>query len=189
MSQFQPAIKFLLLNEGGFSNDPNDPGGATNYGISLRYLRSLGAITANDLPSGDIDHDGTVDIKDILALTPEEAENIYQVYWWDKYNYGEIVDQSVATKTLDFGVNMGSAIGVKLLQLACHVLAPSVSIQIDGLIGPYTLEIVNSLDPQRLLTAYEYQAVNFYTNLAKNKASLQKYLKGWITRAYRDPRS
>ena len=58
MGCFSKAITVILKHEGGFSNHSSDPGGATNYGISLRWLKSEGLY-------GDLDDDGDVDIDDI----------------------------------------------------------------------------------------------------------------------------
>ena len=93
MSDFELARPTVLRHEGGYVNNPNDPGGATKYGISLRWLKGQGLL-------GDVTHDMVVDIKDIQALTVDQAAGFYRVQWWDKYGFGRILDQSVATSSL-----------------------------------------------------------------------------------------
>jgi lysozyme family protein len=62
MSDFNQAVKVILQHEGGYVDNPNDPGGATNYGISLRFL-------ADHPESGDFNGDGEVDAEDIANMT------------------------------------------------------------------------------------------------------------------------
>jgi len=88
MSLFELAIPIVLRHEGGLVDNPNDPGGITNHGVSLRWLKSKGL-------AGDLNHDGDVDAADIKIMTVEQASGFYKTYWWDKYNYGAIVAQMV----------------------------------------------------------------------------------------------
>ena len=69
MSNFEFAHKFTSKWEGGFVDHKNDPGGATNYGVSLRWLKNEGI---------DIDGDGKIDINDIKALTPSKAAELFK---------------------------------------------------------------------------------------------------------------
>ena len=70
MGDFKQAHAFVRKWEGGFDDHPNDPGGVTNYGVSLAYLKDHG------LDIGDINDDGVIDRKDILAMTPEKAAEL-----------------------------------------------------------------------------------------------------------------
>src|SRR4051812_29003946 len=100
MSSFDQAIPTILKHEGGYVNDTKDPGGETNWGISKRSYPQL----------------------DIKNLSREQAIYFYRRDWWNKYNYGAIHDQQVATKVFDIAVNMGASQAHKLLQRACNVL-------------------------------------------------------------------
>ncbi len=64
MSNFEKAVEKVLEHEGGYVDHKNDPGGATNYGISLRFVKQS---TGIDL---DVDGDGDIDADDIKAMTP-----------------------------------------------------------------------------------------------------------------------
>lgn len=179
MATFEQAIPTILAHEGGFVDHPSDPGGATNYGVSLRFIK--------DHPDlGDVDGDGDVDVEDILNMTRSQAADIYKQLWWDKYNYGAIHDQTLATKVFDLSVNMGASRAHKLLQTAIN-RAFGMSITVDGVIGPATRSIVNACDDvseQVLLSAYCDEAFGFYQRLIANKPSLRVFEKGWKRRAY-----
>ncbi len=76
MSRFDKAVEKVLRHEGRYVNHPNDPGGATNYGISLRFLKQLG------IEEADIDGDGFLNIEDIKAVTKEHAIRFYKLNFW-----------------------------------------------------------------------------------------------------------
>jgi lysozyme family protein len=96
MAKFEPAVEVVLAHEGGYSFDPDDPGGETNHGISKRSYPS----------------------EDILALTVDRAKELYERDFW---KYEEVESQVIATKLLDMAVNMGSGQAVKLLQQALKI--------------------------------------------------------------------
>ncbi|MHC1707434.1 MAG: glycoside hydrolase family 108 protein [Bacteroidales bacterium] len=166
--RFQKFMKVILRHEGGFVNDPDDPGGATKYGISIRLLASLGEL-------GDIDKDGDVDIHDILALGPEEVAEIYFAHFYEPLRIEEIKDSSLAMQVFDFAVNAGSKTAVKILQ-------ESLKITADGIMGPRTLAEVNNYSTSTPLMLYRYARNDFYRNLASRKPKLKKFLQGWLNR-------
>lgn len=171
MNQWFPyAFQMLMEHEGGFVNHPSDPGGATKYGISLRWLKLQGEI-------GDIDDDGDVDVDDIRALSPEMARDFYRIHWWDRYGYAHLNNREVAAKIFDLAVNMGGRQAHKLLQRACCAAGyPAVD---DGILGPKTLKAANSSDAKILLGALRSEAACFYRSLHK-----PEFIKGWLRRAY-----
>lgn len=174
MADFDPALKVLLEHEGGFVDDKDDAGGATNLGVSLRFLRQLGAAV------GDVDHDGDVDADDIRQLTPADAATIYRSQWWDRYGYGQIVRQDAATKILDAAVNLGARVAHKLAQAAaCRV---GCRCKIDGIWGPETLRAVNDAGPS-FLPLYRALLESHYRLIAQLHPELKKFLNGWVRRA------
>lgn len=94
---FERAMDFLWKWEGGYSNDPADPGGATNFGITLATAKANGM---------DIDGDGDVDVDDIRLMTPERAMPVYKHKYWDEVN-GNGLPWDVAIAAFDAAVNVG----------------------------------------------------------------------------------
>lgn len=179
MAKFEKSIPIILRHEGGYVDHPADPGSATNFGVSLRFLK--------DHPEdGDFDMDGDVDAEDIKNMTLRQAMEIYHKHWWVKYKYGNINDQTIATKVLDFSVNMGAKRAHILLQQALNK-AFGLKLTVDGLLGPASFGVLNAIedhDEQRLLTAYCDEAWGFYQRLIANNPSLAVFKNGWRNRAY-----
>lgn len=180
MSDFNNAIQLVLQHEGGWVDNSNDPGGATNYGISLRFL-------ADHPHEGDFDGDGDVDAEDIKNMTRDQAIGIYKEFWWDKYGYGQIPDQTIATKVFDFSVNMGASRAHKILQTALNN-AYSLKLTVDGSLGPASYSVLAAIkdgdDEQRLITALCDAAWAFYQGLIAGNPKLQVFANGWKNRAY-----
>ena len=107
--KFENALKFVLSYEGGYVNDPNDPGGETNLGISKRAYPN----------------------EDIKALTKEKAAEIYRRDYWDSCKCNEL-PESMAIAVFDCAVNQGVKTASRLLQIA-------VGATVDGVIGPKTV--------------------------------------------------
>lgn len=171
-SYFDYAVSVVLKHEGFFSNDPDDPGGATKYGISLRYLKKSG--------KGDFDNDGDVDIDDIKKMSIEDAKRLYKKDWWDKYRYKNISSLFIATKVLDLSVNMGAHQAHQLLQRAVWAVdKKAYSIKDDGILGDITLSKVDTLNDYVLLPAFRAEAAGFYRSLNRTK-----FIRGWLNRAY-----
>lgn len=182
MADFKKAIGPTLVFEGGYTNDPNDPGGATNFGISLRFLRD-----ANEYELGDIDKDGDIDANDVKQLTVDRAIQIYKKHFWDKYNYGLLHDQDIANKLFDMTVNMGPSQSHKIAQRALRAVGIKGVVD-DGILGPRSLEAIQRVYTDDLEVAYlaavRSEQAGFYRVLAATKPSLGKFLNGWLNRAY-----
>src|SRR5690606_7079344 len=159
--KFVQAVGAVLAHEGGYVNDPDDPGGETKWGISRRSYPEL----------------------DIANLTREDAIAIYYRDWWRRYKYDLIEDATVAAKVLDLSVNMGPSAAHKCLQRALHACGRR-DVTIDGIIGPQTLGAVNSANPLMLLAALRAEAAAYYRALAQADPKRQKFLNGWLNRAY-----
>lgn len=184
MSDFNLAIGVVLKHEGGYVDDPNDAGGATNYGISLRYLRDVGDLDGDGFKEGDFNCDGVVDVKDIQMMTLNDAINIYKTQWWDKYLYGQIPSQELATKVFDTSVNVGSRQCHKFLQRALNAVNGNQRVVVDGIIGPQTLGEVNSVNQEAILAAFRSEQAGFYRLIVEKRPLNKKFLKGWLRRAY-----
>lgn len=182
MSNFNTAIPVILMHEGHLVDDPADPGGITNYGISLRYLHSLTAQEPDLLNLYDENQDGQIDAVDIRDLSQQEAVEIYKTQWWDKNHYGLINDQALATKIFDLAVNIGNITANKLLQHACNIVMNNQSLQVDGVIGMQSIAVINALDPVNVLAQLRTLTKNYYESLVTKHPNLGKFLKGWLNR-------
>lgn len=158
--RFLRAVEVVLAHEGGYVNDPADPGGETKYGISKRSYPSL----------------------DIANLTREDAIAIYYRDFYSKYGYGRLNDEAVATKVFDMAVNMGPATAHRLLQEALVFLG--FPVDVDGILGPQTLMAVNRADPKRLLQVLRWRAAERYFHIAEHRPQMRAFLLGWLRRAY-----
>jgi lysozyme family protein len=121
---FARAMAFVLRYEGGYSEHPADPGGATNHGISLRYAVKLGRLL-------DLDRDGDVDAADIRLITPKIAADLYRKdFWWAVR--AERLPAAMALVAFDAAINCGPGRAAGWLQGA-------VGAAQDGAIGPKTI--------------------------------------------------
>ncbi len=163
--RFQSAVNTVIKNEGGYSNDPDDRGGVTKYGISDLFCRQHGI---------------NITIKD---LTLPEAKQLYRHYFWDKYNFDGITDLTLATKAFDAAVNIGPGTAIKLLQSICFD-EPNDK-RVDGILGPVTLKAVNARYVAYMLSHYKLLLHDYYKNLVVKNPKNAKFLDGWLTRAFR----
>jgi lysozyme family protein len=160
MADFKQAISIVLQNEGEYVNDPADPGGETNFGISRRSYPNL----------------------DIAHLTRADAEAIYKRDFWTPLLLDQVVDQQVATKVFDTAVLTGKHRAIKLLQRAIQTAGGGI-VAVDGVIGPKTIAAANKSSPQILLQSYRQLLAMFYEGLVEATPSDQKFLRGWLNRA------
>lgn len=176
MADFKKAIKVVLDHEGGFSNDPDDPGGATKFGISLRFLKTIGEF-------GDFDGDGDIDVDDIKLLTIERSSFIYQREWWNRHRYNLINDDEIATKILDWSINMGSVRAHKIIQRAVNLLPTTKEpLTVDGILGAKTVEAVNRSNSKDLLMVLRGVLASYYIGLAESDARFKKFIVGWLNK-------
>lgn len=184
--RYDSVFKDILAHEvgpyrdGGFTNDPVDPGGATKWGISLRWLKSVGDLDGDGYLDGDLDHDGDVDINDIRALTAEHAYVLYHDRWWRPHGYCNM-PRPVGEKMVDCAINMGTRQAAKLLQRG--LVALGARLAVDGMIGPVTLRTMRAFRPQDVVDAICGEQAGFYRTLVRQKPAFKKYIKGWLRRA------
>lgn len=154
--RFGRTIEKTLAFEGGYTADPDDPGGETKFGISKRTYPGV----------------------EIRTLTREEAVEIYYRDWWLFHGYDRIVDEPLAAKLFDLAVNMGPHRAHGLLQKAVNRTGAD-RIEVDGILGPASFAAVaRHPDPARLLAELKLLAVEYYLDL-----KTPKFLSGWVRRA------
>lgn len=172
-SKFAYAMETVIRHEGGLSDHPNDKGGVTKYGISLRYL-SGEKIDANG--------DGSINKDDVIHLTRTDADKIYYKEWYIKHRYNEILNKYILTDIMDFSINAGATQCHKTLKRAINRII-SDPIEVDGDFDDDTIEIVNLIEPVVLHEALNQEQDAFYRGLVKKKPNLGVFLNGWLKRS------
>ncbi len=174
-------LPVVQLHEGGLVDDPDDSGGITNYGISLRYLQGLPKSV------GDINGDGVLDATDIRRMTKQDAGRLY---WRDfsKSGYGRWLlpgGEDVCIKLYDTSVNTGPRRAAIILQRAVNATLADDRLVDDGIIGRRTREATKAVlggDAHVLLAALRAVQAEFYRSIATGRRA--KFLDGWLRRAY-----
>ena len=168
---FRDYFNVLLIHEGGFVNDPDDLGGATNKGITFNTLNSYAKSVLGLNSSMEL----------LQNLTDEQAYLIYKKEYWDTINGDEIKDRELAFQIFDFKMNAGKN-GIKTLQ-QCLNDNFGTALSIDGAWGTETLSSVNSNDSKDLYIKYREYRIEYYKEISISRPKNNKYLKGWINRA------
>lgn len=168
--EFANTVKVTLEHEGYFSDDQDDRGGATKYGISQRFLNGIRY------------H------KKAHELTKEDAVELYYQHFWLKCNC-ELLHPGVALMLFDFGVHSGVAGACKELQ---RVLSyeTEINLAIDGIIGNKTIKALNTV----IQKTGGYEAVVqglstkrglLFFNIIDTRDRQSKYFRGWFKRLWR----
>lgn len=192
--RYVAALGDVLGIEGGYADDPADRGGATKYGISLRFLVRCGQIDRNrdGLADFDLDMDGDIDRRDIQRLTKQDAAWLYHHYFWKQLG-AEDLPKPIGEMVFDQGVNGGLVAARKLLQRAINACGAHVSdfqrLAVDGLIGPQTrLQLYAVIEHPglglaALAEAYREQVRARYRAIVAEDPSQRRFLTGWLARA------
>jgi lysozyme family protein len=180
MKSIEQLADEIVTREGGFVNDPDDPGGATNYGVTLGTLQRLGR---------DLNGDGRVDVTDLRRITPAMARDIFISEYYLRPGLNRLPDQ-IRPVIFDMYVNAGSR-AVMILQQLLNDMGQQV--QVDGLVGPRTIAAAQAADAVaagHFVDAYAIARRNYYYRLADDKPALRKFARrrdggkgGWIRRA------
>ena len=180
MPDVKEIAKEIVAREGGFVNDPDDPGGATNHGVTIHTLRRLGI---------DINRDSRIDVADVKALTRAQAVEIYLEHYFKRPGIAAL-PEALQASVFDMYVNAG-ANAVKILQrLLTDMGFPCDP---DGALGPQTIraaQMAQDAAPSHLPDAYGIARRNYYYALADSRPASRKYARardggkgGWIRRA------
>jgi lysozyme family protein len=154
LTEFNDIIEVVLHHEGGYVNDPDDPGGETNFGIAKRSHPDV----------------------DIANLTKDGAKEIYKEHYWDR-NKVESLSEDLRHIYFDMCVNQGRGRAVKILQQAAN--AKGAGLKVDGGMGPMTIAAMDGVELDRV-RAYR---VKYYADLVTRKPDLEKFYFGWFRRA------
>jgi lysozyme family protein len=180
MSSVKELAEEIVAREGGFVNDPADPGGATNFGVTIHTLRRLGL---------DLTGDGQVNEADVRRLTCAQAVEIFIEHYFRRPGISAL-PEAIQASVFDMYVNAG-ANAVKVLQrLLTEMGFPCTD---DGAIGPQTIRAAQQAAeaaPTHLADAYAIARRNYYYALADARPASRRYARrkdggkgGWILRA------
>lgn len=179
------AIARTLPLEGGFVDDPADPGGATNRGVSLRFALSEIGADPSLIGMFDLDHNGRVDRGDISNLTADQAADIYYRCDWQHAWYGKLEPDLVAWKCFDISVNTGPKRAALTLQKALATAGDYIFP--DASVGPLTIAAVERQyvkdGGHGLLQALRAEQAHFYSRLVAKTPEFRRFLDGWMKRA------
>ena len=166
MADFNVFLPILLRFEGGYVNNPTDPGGETNKGVTMKTFQQC----SNELLGLDPTSDN------LKALTDDQAGVIYKSLYWDKVQGDAYSLQDLANIVCDFYVNAGGHAS-KLLQ---HVLnGLGANIAEDGSIGPGTMQALAGFDQVQVYRQYKQGRIAYYQALGER---FPQFLKGWLNR-------
>lgn len=170
----------IVAREGGFVNDPDDPGGATNHGVTIHTMRRLGI---------DVNRDTRIDVADVRALTRKQAVEIYLKHYYEGPGIAAL-PEALQASVFDMYVNAGGN-AVKILQrLLTDMGFPCDP---DGAIGPQTIraaQMAYEAAPSHLPDDYGIARRNYYYAIADKRPASRKFARrkdggkgGWIVRA------
>nr|DAX19190.1 MAG TPA: Lysozyme [Caudoviricetes sp.] len=161
MDRFKKFLDYIFEVEGGYTDDKNDRGGKTTWGITEEEARDFGY-------TGDMRN-----------LTKDFAKNIYLKKYYLGNKLDKVKNDKVALSIFDWAVNSGRR-GIKKAQIVANKFG--ANLVIDGIVGNKTLEVINGINPEAFLKEYHEIQRIFYKNLAARDSSQEGFLKGWLNR-------
>jgi hypothetical protein len=155
-SNWQKSFEMMLKSEGGYVNNPADPGGMTNLGVTKATWENWVGRASDE--------------NEMRNLTPEKVAPLYKNKFWDMCRCDDL-PSGVDYLVFDFAVNAGPGRSAKILQTA-------VGATPDGGIGPMTLAAVAKYDANELVEKFSQAKEDFYRNLP----TFGTFGKGWLNR-------
>ena len=149
-------FNMVLQHEGGYVNDPRDPGGRTNLGVTQRAWEAYWNRSSSE--------------EEMRRLTPNIVKPFYKAMYWDKIK-GDQLPAGVDYAAYDLAVNSGTGRAAKYLQQIAGVIA-------DGVIGPKSLEAIKACDPEQTVQALCDMRLDFLKRLP----TFETFGKGWSRR-------
>jgi lysozyme family protein len=161
---FKEAFEEVMEIEGGYVNHKDDPGGATNFGITKAVARRNG-------------YEGNM-----RDLKLHQARDIYYHEFWLDQQYNKIKNRDIAKEMFDQAVNMGPGRANRNLQKSYNLLFDD-EISVDGVIGPNTLKAINHCGkPISLFNLLNGYQIMHYINLAEKSEKYKSFIRGWVNK-------
>jgi len=167
MASFNFVLPIILCFEGGYVDDPTDPGGETNKGVTMATFRQCShGLLGVDPTSANLN-----------TLSDAQAGIIYRTLYWDKMQGDAFQSQDLANLVCDFYVNSGTH-AISLLQTVLNGIGANVIV--DGTIGAASLQALASLPQDQVYEAYRQGRIDYYEQLGER---FPQFLNGWLARA------
>ena len=166
MASFDLFLPMLLKFEGGYVDDPEDPGGETNKGVTMATFQECchPLLGIDPTPAN------------LKCITDSQAGIIYKARYWDKIQGDSIGLQDLANIVCDFYVNAGTN-AAKMLQGILNAMGANVVA--DGVIGPASIQALAGMDQVAVYRRYKQGRIGYYESLGQR---YPKYLAGWLNR-------
>lgn len=156
-NDFKECLDIVLRSEGGWVNNPKDPGGETNLGVTKRVWEEW------------VGHP----VESLKNLTKDQVAPLYEQRYW-RPCYGEVLPRGLNLVVFSFGVNVGSGRSVKVLQ-------SSLGLVCDGIIGPRVREKLKNSNIADVIKGFSQSRREYYQSLNK-----PMFIKGWLARTDRE---
>lgn len=161
MDKFLKYLEYVLVHEGGYVNNPKDPGGATNFGVTQavynEYLNSCGKKAQS-----------------VAVITRREVEAIYRIRYWMRVR-GDELPPGWDYAAFDLGVNSGTSRAIKFLQATANKYG--AGLEEDGVMGAKTVAAIKAL-PREAFDDF----IDMRLNFMKGLKTWDVFGKGWAKR-------
>lgn len=165
MAKLENLLPLIEKWEGGYVNDPQDLGGATNRGITIGTWKSVGH---------DKNGDGIMDENDVRLLTREDFITVLREYYWNRCQGDKIKSQAIANVLVDW-VWLSGATGIRQVQCLLGVTT-------DGVVGEKTLEAINSASAKDLFYRIKSARKDYIERICEKRPANIRFRKGWLRR-------
>lgn len=166
MADFNTAVQILLVHEAGYVFNPKDPGGATNFGVTIPTLARYRGVDPSTLTATDIQN-----------MQQSEAIALYLKLWWTPMLLDQITSQEVATVMLDQGVLFGADVVVERIQ-------GLVGVAVDGEMGPHSVTFINKVPNGKYLAFQLIRSCSHRDIITAQADNEEEFLGGWIDRLF-----
>ena len=155
---------FEKARKTGWADDPSDLGGQTMIGITLSTYTNYCYRKGYPKPTADR----------LKNISFQHWRDVLKTLFWDKWRADEIDNQSIASILFDW-VWASGGYGIKLPQKI-------LGVKQDGIVGPITIEAVNSRDPKELFEAIKAERIAFIDRICQSRPANNKFKNGWLNR-------
>ena len=157
-------------HEGGFTNDSQDPGGPTKFGISLKFMKTVAPHAT---------------VHTIRNLSRADAINIHRAHFIRRPKFDQLPSSLLRDIVIDSSINHGPSDAARWLQLSYNSLPNRGDLKVDGVVGSITIRAIITADPSdrlRMTQTFIMLRRNYYDHIISRNKKLERYRNGWINR-------